>query len=105
MASQEQANSKTSETASGCLILIILAAVLIGLIWLFAPDTFYKYAYVFEYNVSAENVIMDSKPKNCDWEHAPLGDKGCHYKKAVTPQKDDKNRVTSVYVSWERVED
>jgi hypothetical protein len=86
----------------GCLILLILAAVVGGFVWWVAPD---KYAYAFEYDVSSDYVFVEKRPKDCDWEHAPIGDKGCHYKKVVTPQKNEKGKVTSVYVSWERIEE
>jgi hypothetical protein len=66
------------------------------------PD---KYAYSLQYEVDLDSVFVEKKPKNCDWEHAPIGDKGCHYRKVVTPQKNEKDKVTSVYVTWERVEE
>jgi hypothetical protein len=39
------------------------------------------------YKVSTDQVHVDAKPKDCDFMHAPLGDKGCHYK-AVTKALD-----------------
>jgi len=86
------------KTFTGLIFLGLIAAF----VWWLAPD---KYAYAFEYQTNSDNVIVENKPKNCDWGHAPIGDKGCHYKKVVTPQKNEKDKVTSVYVTWERVED
>jgi hypothetical protein len=98
MASQAQSNG----SAIGCLVLLILAGAIGGFVWWVMPD---KYAYSFQYDVDLDNVFVDKKPKNCDWEHAPIGDKGCHYKKVVTPQKNEKDKVKSVYVTWEKVEE
>jgi hypothetical protein len=97
-----EATPTNSDTAIGCLILLVLAAAIGGLAWWVAPD---KYAYALEYSVDSENVFVEKKPKTCDWEHAPMGDKGCHFNKVVTTQKDQTGKVTSVYVSWEKVED
>jgi len=34
-------------------------------------------------DVSYDKVEVAKKPTGCDWGHAPIGDKGCSYKKAV----------------------
>ncbi len=54
------------------------------LIWLMLPDSWtdpLKYAVI--YGVKYGHVHINSEPKDCDFIHAPLGDKGCHYKKTV----------------------
>jgi hypothetical protein len=86
------------ETVAGTVVLGLIAAF----VWWLAPD---KYAYAWKYSIDSGKVFVEKKPKNCDWGHAPLGDKSCHYDKVVTPQKGDNGTVTSVYVSWEKVED
>jgi hypothetical protein len=35
------------------------------------------------YKVSTDQVHVDAKPKDCDFMHAPIGDKDCHYKAVV----------------------
>jgi len=34
--------------------------------------------------VPTDKVVMDAKPTDCDFMHAPLGNKDCHYEAAVT---------------------
>ena len=65
---------------SGC-GLVILAAV--GF-YIFAPASWTNAVwYGVEYKVSPGDVHTDDKPKDCDFMHAPLGDKGCSYKAYV----------------------
>jgi hypothetical protein len=45
--------------------------------------THWKIRYVAMYHVSANEVLVQDKPKLCDWGHAPIGDKGCHYEAVV----------------------
>jgi hypothetical protein len=39
--------------------------------------------YAAEYGVGFSDVTTDTKPNDCDFIHAPLGDKGCSYKAHV----------------------
>jgi hypothetical protein len=83
----------------GLLGVLVLGAI--GwFIWCIAPD---KYAYAFSNQVSPSNVYVEDRPTNCDFLHAPLGDKDCHYHKVVIPQTNRNGDVTNVYVTWERV--
>lgn len=43
----------------------------------------WKVRYVAMYEVSANKVFIADKPKLCDWGHAPIGDKSCHYEPVV----------------------
>jgi len=36
------------------------------------------------YQINTEQFHRDPKPTDCDFMRAPLGDKGCRYKKMVT---------------------
>jgi hypothetical protein len=41
-------------------------------------------AYRAQYpSARAEDIKVQSKPIDCDWDYAPLGRKGCHYEKRV----------------------
>jgi hypothetical protein len=74
-----------------------------------------------------DNVLVERKPPDCDWNHAPLGDKDCSYKRAVVEQmcrvstqgrpifSNDDGKTwnlvdantackASVYVGWTKVE-
>jgi hypothetical protein len=61
-----------------------------------------------EYHIPKANVIIEPKPYGCDFDDAPLGNKHCHYEKIVDTEKACPGpdcRVTSVYVSWRKVEE
>jgi len=92
---------RTADVRRAVFAALFLVAIIPAFVWLVAPD---KYSYGFTYSVDSHNVFVDKKPTNCDWGHSPLGEKGCHYKKIVAPQKNDQGKVTSVYVTWERID-
>jgi hypothetical protein len=73
--------------------------------------------YSIKYAVSAEKIYVDPKPTDCDFWHAPLGRKGCHYQRVVIaryamdireirPRESDPNeRFDSVLISWVKKSD
>ena len=52
----------------------------VGISWL---DWMNVIWYSVKYEVSIDQVHMGTKPTDCDWGHAPLGDKGCHFQATV----------------------
>jgi hypothetical protein len=71
---------------SGCGL--VFAGVVIFAI--FAPSSWTNAAwYAVQFRVSPSVVISDVKPKDCDFIHAPLGDKGCSYKASATAYNAD----------------
>jgi hypothetical protein len=61
-----------------------------------------------EYNVPQDHVFAQTKPHGCDFDDAPLGNKHCHYEKHVDVERACPGpdcRVTSVYVSWSKVDE
>jgi hypothetical protein len=61
-----------------------------------------------QYHVSQDAVVIEPKPHGCAFDDAPLGNKHCHYEEVIDTEKacpDPSCRVTSVYVSWRRVEE
>jgi hypothetical protein len=63
-------------------------ALLGGFLWfvwvVFVPESWRDlFNYSSKYNIQNDSVHFTPKPKDCDWGHAPIGDKGCHYKKQV----------------------
>jgi hypothetical protein len=58
----------------------LVIAVIAG--WLYFAG-FNETWYAVEYHVSPGKIHIDTKPKDCDFMHAPLGDKGCHYEAAA----------------------
>jgi hypothetical protein len=73
--------------------------------------------YSIKYAVSADKIYVDPKPTDCDFWHAPVGKKGCHYQKvviardakqvrAIRPGESDPNqRFDSVLISWVKKSD
>jgi hypothetical protein len=61
------------------------------------------WAYSMEYDT--DNVYLADRPHTCEWGKAPLGNKYCHFDRVVETVKDDKGKVTSVYISWVKVEE
>jgi hypothetical protein len=64
---------------------LVFLAVFLGIpawgIWNICPDTI-KYGLL--YQIGRSNVHVEKKPSDCEWGHAPIGDKGCHYEKQVS---------------------
>jgi hypothetical protein len=54
------------------------------LIWTLLPESWtdpWKYSVIYGTNSNSVNYI--SKPKDCEFIHAPLGEKSCHYDKGI----------------------
>ena len=72
---------KADWSGCGCLVGLGIVAFFI---WMILPGSWtdpLKYGVI--YNVDSSKVQYTDKPKDCDFIHAPLGDKSCHYKKVV----------------------
>jgi hypothetical protein len=56
----------------------------------YVPDSTWVNAiwYGIKYQVAFTQVQTNDKPSDCDWTHSPLGNKGCHYKAAVSSYND-----------------
>jgi hypothetical protein len=76
------------------------------LVWEIIPNSIrYPVLFSLVYSVHFRDVQVDKKPADCDWGHAPLGDKGCHYEKQVQIIRNERGIVTDVYVNWDKVPD
>jgi hypothetical protein len=60
--------------------------------------------YAAEYEVSPDKVHIVPKPTDCDFWHAPVGFKDCHYEKRVT-QVGPNAPYDPVWVSWVKKSD
>jgi hypothetical protein len=77
----------------------------------------YKTWFSLKYSVPPAHVRVDSKPHDCDFSLAPLGDKGCHYEPVtgaynsvgvlvagdLAPKEyfhDVDHKVTEVTITW-----
>lgn len=71
-------------TAGQIISKILLAVLVVGVL----PPLF-QYGttrcwYSLYYAVDPEHVTVGHKPHNCDYDWAPVGNKGCRYNKEVT---------------------
>src|ERR1700733_11874949 len=49
--------------------------------------------YSFSTEATDANITIEKRPTDCDFLHAPLGDKGCEYKKRTDVFGDEKRRA------------
>ena len=88
------------------------------------------WAYTIKYDTKRDYVRVTPKPGDCDFLHAPIGLKGCHYETSIQVTRyskdvqsgraivsyddgktwspvpaDEKSGPTEVYVGWDRVAD
>ena len=66
---------------------LIIGALALAARWLLPNDWRMKYAA--QYMLSNDQVTIERKPHNCDWDSAPLGNKHCHYEAAVAVYNSD----------------
>jgi hypothetical protein len=57
--------------------------------WLAVPPLFSdmwhsKFRYTVQYGVTYDQVTIEKAPYDCNFLHAPIGGKGCHYERQVT---------------------
>lgn len=82
-----------------------VAAVIYVCYLIFASD---QTKLASEYGVTEDHVFVQPKPHGCDFDDAPLGNKHCHYEKHVEVERACPGpdcRVTSVYVSWSKIDE
>jgi len=66
---------------SGCGIsLLVIAGIGAYIYWAGGIKTVW---YAATYRVGIDKVQVDPEPTNCDFMHAPLGQKDCHYESTV----------------------
>jgi hypothetical protein len=52
-----------------------------------------KVWYSFGYDADFMNIAVEKRPLDCDFLHAPLGGKGCQYKKRISIFGDEQRRA------------
>lgn len=77
----------------------------IYIIWTLTPY-WIKYPLIYApiYQIGLYQVHAVKRPTDCEWWHAPLGGKGCDYKKHLLTKRNAAGRVTDVLVTWEKVQ-
>jgi hypothetical protein len=68
---------------TGALGLLIFWGLVAFGIWFFVWGRDTSLRYQIQYSASSENVTVEKKPTDCEFLHAPMGNKDCHYEKAV----------------------
>jgi hypothetical protein len=53
---------------------------------------------------TAESVVLEPKPIDCQWSTAPQGEKRCHYECYFFVNKEG-DKITRVHRIWKRVAD
>jgi hypothetical protein len=99
--------------ARGLKKLLIIGLILGGLafaVWWVIPDD-WKIKYAVEYMVDTNQVVIEPKPHDCEWDTAPLGSKHCHYDrhemrfdaKGNPAQSWNEGPNDKIIVMWEKV--
>jgi hypothetical protein len=98
------------DTISGWIGILVIAGIA-GWLYFVGFDATW---YAVEYKVSPDKVHVDTKPKDCDFMHAPLGNKECHYEAKATAYNAaglsaaagfPDQKINSVVVTWSKVKD
>jgi hypothetical protein len=85
------------DEAAGCLVWVVLLAG--ALVWYWGWESALRYS--LQYNVELSQVSVETKPKDCDFLHAPLGQKDCHYEKVVSILRFGRNPAGQPIVSYD----
>jgi hypothetical protein len=69
---------------SGGFSLLLFVGILVWALWPGSGDGWNdRLWYSLKFGVSYDQVHIAAKPKDCDFMHAPLGDKGCYFQAIV----------------------
>jgi len=104
MANSASSISSVKEKLTVLWYLVVLFGIVGWLIWICVPISVeYPILYALEYNTDSSRVHYEREPVDCDWGHAPIGDKDCHYERHVSPKYAGDGTVTDVFVTWEKL--
>lgn len=87
---------------AGWLLIIVTVGFAVYLSSYLTPDSAF---YAWRYDLNVRDIHLDKQPTDCEWFHAPLGDKDCHYSKHGYPIQNNDGRITSVHVGWDKIQD
>jgi hypothetical protein len=65
-------------------IVVLIFVVLAIRIFMIGPTAFW---YTLRHNMILATVVTEPRPTDCDFWHAPVGLKDCHYERAAWPMK------------------
>jgi hypothetical protein len=76
----------------------VVMLIIVWLAWAGFTDFWYsKLRYSWWYGVDSDQVTIEKEPADCNFLHAPLGGKGCHYYPQVRTIK-----VKTQYIDFQR---
>lgn len=96
MTAETKNSSSDFGAGIGCLAVL---AVIAGFVWWLLPDSWtdpIKYSTIYSVDVGKVNVAV--KPKDCEFMHAPIGNKECRYKKVVWVYNNENEIVDGDFV-------
>jgi hypothetical protein len=100
MANVQNKSSNTLGEWGGLLVVgILLVGGWYGVAYLL-PDG-WRLKYAVRYMTSYTQVTVQDRPTNCDFFHAPIGDKSCHYEKAISRVKWAKSTTGQPIMSYD----
>jgi len=75
---------------------LLAVGVAVTLMAHFGPSLFPEsaWAYALRYETDSDRIHVAPKPGDCDFLHAPIGLKGCHYEKSVQVMRYSKDVQT-----------
>ena len=82
-----------------------MGALFFGMYWMGYFLTPEKQHLAEKYQVSQDAVFIAPKPRGCDSKDAPVGNKHCHYDRKEEAIRDDRGKVTAVYVTWDKMQE
>jgi hypothetical protein len=71
------------DTVSAVLKWLFGIMVLAFVVWWLLPDD-WRIKYAAEYMIDSDQIVIEYRPYNCEWDSAPIGSKHCHYESVVT---------------------
>jgi hypothetical protein len=74
--------------------------------WFLVPPLFSdmwhsKASYSVQYDVTYDEVTIDKEPYDCNFLHAPIGGKGCHYERLIATTEVRSNRWEGQDISYD----
>jgi hypothetical protein len=89
------------QQALGMVLPILFLGYVAWASFMFGPTAVW---YSFEYGVRVDNVMIISRPSDCNFLRSPIGYKGCHYEGTVESWK-DAGEPRRVLLGWTKVAD
>lgn len=75
---------ETLKDARSGLAGLVSTAFFLIVLFVWIPDLWHsKVRYEWQYGVNSDQITVNKRPTDCDFFHAPIGNKGCDYQRQV----------------------